>query len=318
MLRGEDSPADNAERLRHAQFAYYKKKFAGSVRLWAEVLESAPTLRNDRQTPLRYHAARAAARAAAGQGQDEPPLDDAAKVKLRRQALDWLETERTAWAKLLESAQPKTRSTLVQTLSRWQQDTALAGIRDAAALAKLPVGDRAAFAQFWADVAALLKKAEEPADNSERLALAQIAYDRKKVASATRLFAEALASDPKLGDDRRTQHRYNAACAAALAAAGQGKDEPPLDDAAKGKLRRQALDWLKTELAVWNKLLASGPPQARPFIAGNLSHWQQDTDLAGIREAAALAKIPADEKMAFIQLWADVTALLKRAEDKPK
>ena len=46
----------------------------------------------------------------------------------------------------------------------------------------------------------------------------------------------------------RPGHRYNAACAAALAASGQGKDDPPPDDAAKAKLRQQARDWLKAEL----------------------------------------------------------------------
>jgi hypothetical protein len=75
---------------------------------------------------------------------------------------------------------------------------------------------------------------------------------------------------------------------------------------------------LKTELVVWDKLLASGPSQARPFIVGNLNHWQQDTDLAAIRDKAALAKLPADEQKVFTQLWTDVAALLKRAEEKPK
>jgi hypothetical protein len=49
-----------------------------------------------------------------------------------------------------------------------------------------------------------------------------------------------------------------------------------------------------------------------------LSNWQQDTDLAGIRDAAALAKLPADEKKACTQLWADVAALLKKAEARTK
>ena len=49
-----------------------------------------------------------------------------------------------------------------------------------------------------------------------------------------------------------------------------------------------------------------------------LSDWKQDSDLAGIRDAAALAKLPADEQKAFTQLWADVAALLKKAEEKPK
>jgi hypothetical protein len=65
-------------------------------------------------------------------------------------------------------------------------------------------------------------------------------------------------------------------------------------------------------------LLETGPPPARAFIQGRMRHWQQDTDLAGIRDAVALAKLPAEEQKAFIQLWADVAALLKKAEEKPK
>jgi len=42
------------------------------------------------------------------------------------------------------------------------------------------------------------------------------------------------------------------------------------------------------------------------------------SDLAGIRDAEAVAKLPADERAAFMQLWADVAALLKKAEEKPK
>ncbi len=48
-----------------------------------------------------------------------------------------------------------------------------------------------------------------------------------------------------------------------------------------------------------------------------MGHWQQDTDLAGIRDAAALAKLPADEQKACTQLWADVAALLKKASGPP-
>jgi hypothetical protein len=45
-----------------------------------------------------------------------------------------------------------------------------------------------------------------------------------------------------------------------------------------------------------------------------LQYWQQDRDLAGLRDAAALAKLLADEQKAFTHLWADVAALLKKAE----
>src|SRR5262249_60786246 len=97
---------------------------------------------------------------------------------------------------------------------------------------------------------------------------------------ATEYFANALQADPKLGDDRQARHRYHAARIPVLAAAGKGKDQPPLDGAAKTKLRRQALDWLKAELTVWSKLFESGPPQDRPAIVATLSAWQQDADLA--------------------------------------
>src|SRR3954452_24166260 len=137
-----------------------------------------------------------------------------------------------------------------------------------------------------------------------------MAFDQKHFAGAARLWAEALASNPKLGDDRQAQHRYNAARAAARAAAGQVQDESPPDDAAKAKLRRQALDWLKAELTAWGKLLEFGSPQGRSYTAQVLSRWQKDTDLAGIRSEAAVAKLPPDERTAFTQLWAEVATLL--------
>jgi len=116
--------------------------------------------------------------------------------------------------------------------------------------------------------------------------------------------------------DREPGRRY--ATAGELAAAGQRTDEPPLDDAAKAKLRSQGLDWLKAELTAWRKLLDSGPPETRPAIVQTLRSWDQDSDLASIRDAQALAKLPAEEQRAFTQLWADVAELLKKAEEKPK
>ena len=161
---------------------------------------------------------------------------------------------------------------------------------------------------------AVLRGEQKPKDNAERLSFAQIAYASGSFAAAARLWAEAMASDPNLCDDRQAQYRYNAACAAALAAAGQGQIDPPHDDAARARLRHEALDWLKAEVATWNKLLGSGPPQARPFIAQTLSHWKQDSDLAGIRDAEALPKLPETERKEWQGLWEEVEALLKRAQ----
>jgi tetratricopeptide (TPR) repeat protein len=98
----------------------------------------------------------------------------------------------------------------------------------------------------------------------------------------------------------------------ALAAGGKGKAEPPLDDATKARLRRQALIWLKAELAASAKLIESGPPQAGTGISQAIEQWEQDSNLAGFREALALAKLPGDEHKAWQTLWADVDSLMKR------
>jgi serine/threonine-protein kinase len=107
----------------------------------------------------------------------------------------------------------------------------------------------------------------QPADAAERVALAQLCSATKRHAAAARLWAEALAADPALADDRRAQHRYNAACAAALAAAGKGADDPPPDDAARARLRGQALDWLRADLALWAKRLDTDAAAARTALA---------------------------------------------------
>ena len=157
-----------------------------------------------------------------------------------------------------------------------------------------------------------------PANAAERLGLAEWCQLKKLHHTATSLYAAAFAADPKLADSLEAGRRYNAACNAALAAAGQGEDAAKLDDKERTRLRQQALDWLRADLALRTKQLETGKPANRAEVQKTLRHWQQDTDLAGIRDAAALAKLPADEQKACTQLWADVAALLKKAEEKPK
>jgi hypothetical protein len=132
--------------------------------------------------------------------------------------------------------------------------------------------------------------------------------------NATRLYRDALARQPSFA----AAHRYNAACCAALAGCGHGKDVSKLTDKQRSGWRGQALDWLRTDVALLHKQLETGKPADRAAVQQALRHWQKDTDLAGLRDAAALAKLSADEQKAFAQLWADVAELLKLAEGKTK
>src|SRR5262249_28504105 len=119
--------------------------------------------------------------------------------------------------------------------------------------------------------------------------------------------------DAGLADDLPAAHRYNAACSAALAAAGKGEDAAKLSGSERRALLRQALTWLRADLAAWSRLFAEGEV-GRSRLRRTLAHWQEDPDLAGLRDEAALDKLPAEERAACERLWADVAALLKKAE----
>jgi tetratricopeptide (TPR) repeat protein len=204
--------------------------------------------------------------------------------------------------------------------NKGQLDEAIACFRKAIELDPMNAGARANLARAERLAAAQDKLpafqngSYKPASNAERLDLAKWCRIKKLHHTATGLYAAAFAADPKLADDLTAAHRYSAACSAALAATGQGEDAAKLDDQEKARLRKQSLDWLRADLVLRGKQLESGKPGDRAAVQQALQHWQQDTDLAGLRNAAALTKLPAEERAAWAKLWADVAALLKKAE----
>jgi hypothetical protein len=145
---------------------------------------------------------------------------------------------------------------------------------------------------------------------------ARIASTRGLHAAATRLYAAAFAADARLADGK-ANHRYNAACSAALAGCGKSKDDPPPDEAARARLRRQVLDWLRAERADHARVLKSGRSSARPAVRQMLEHWRRDPDLAGLRDREGLAKLPAAERADWQKLWSEVEELLSQAAEKP-
>jgi hypothetical protein len=167
---------------------------------------------------------------------------------------------------------------------------------------------------------AVLRGEAEPASAAECLQLAHICgrYKRQYV-PAYRLYAEAFAADPRLGDDLGgVWHRYNAACYAALAAVGRGEQADPLPDKVALMLRRQALRWLRADLAAYTRLATGAGAAARQTVRQRLTHWQQDADLASVRDREALDQLPDDERGAWQKLWADVAGLLKKVEGRPR
>jgi eukaryotic-like serine/threonine-protein kinase len=165
-----------------------------------------------------------------------------------------------------------------------------------------------------ARLAAIIRGDQSPKDATERLRLAQRAYEKALYATAVRLWTEAFAINPNLVNDRQTGSRYNAACGASLAATGHGKDVPAPDEAATVRLRRQALDWLKAEFAARKDAAMNIAQIQKPTVAETLAHWLEDPDLAGLRTKPELAKLPEAERNEWQLLWADVDAFVKRAK----
>jgi Flp pilus assembly protein TadD len=164
----------------------------------------------------------------------------------------------------------------------------------------------------------LFKGEVEPADVGERLALAHICQLPRKslYAAAARFYADAFSAQAELADDLQHELRYDAACAAALAGCGQGKDAKDLPDKVCLGLRRQALVWLRADLAAYRRLLDHEPGKAGPAVRERLQRWQQDTDFAGVRGPEALDKLSQAERDQWQQLWADVADTLGRAREK--
>jgi hypothetical protein len=135
-------------------------------------------------------------------------------------------------------------------------------------------------------------------------------------AASARFADDAFTEQPALADDLAKGYRYSAACSASMAGTGQGKDDPAPDAAARVKLREKALAWLKADLVAWRKVLdGANNPARKQAVSKTLIHWKEDTNLSGIRDEAALEKLPEGEQEVFRSLWWDVESLLKRAEE---
>jgi tetratricopeptide (TPR) repeat protein len=137
---------------------------------------------------------------------------------------------------------------------------------------------------------------------------------RRYFAASAAIWSAGFAADPKLADDMQAQHRYNAACSAALAAAGKGIDKPPLDETAKARWRHQTLDWLKADLTYWAKQVEGGTLGAKNTTRETLQHWNSDRDLASIRDEKELAGLTEHERKEWQAFWDEIATLLKKVD----
>jgi serine/threonine-protein kinase len=159
---------------------------------------------------------------------------------------------------------------------------------------------------------AFLEGTSQPADQCERLAFVGAAEFNGLTCASARLYTEAFAAEPSLANDPERARRYYAACMAASAGCGRGKDALKLNDEERARLRDQARRWLRAEVAAWGKKLDSDPA-ARASVENSLTRWRTDPDLAGLREPEFLARLPVAESRACRGMWKEIDAQIEHA-----
>jgi serine/threonine protein kinase/tetratricopeptide (TPR) repeat protein len=162
FLEGKTTPANPNERIELAEVCALKRLNRAAVRLYEDAFAAEPRLADDPRTGHRHEAARAAARAGCGAGQDTDKLDGKERARLRGQALDWLRADLDGWRRLIIKGQDKTRAAAVVTevLRYWLADASFASVRGREALAKLPEAERQPWQKLWDDVAHTLAQAK--------------------------------------------------------------------------------------------------------------------------------------------------------------
>ena len=139
--------------------------------------------------------------------------------------------------------------------------------------------------------------------------LFQISRIGRFVASA-RLYADVLKAHPELGSDPSKSHLHRAVLAAVQASAGLDKNRGRLDKEETARLRQQALDWLRDELAIWSKQAQSTSVIDRRAARRTLHQWQLEPELTPVRDAASLATCSESERAGWQEFWQQVEKTL--------
>ncbi len=174
FLRGEYHPQDNDERLALLGICQFQGRCHAAARLYAEAFATDPALAEDLtsacrsqaarrdQNPVgrleelatecRYPAARCAALAGCGLGEDGAKLSEMERTRWRKQAREWLRADLAVWAKVLDSGSLPARDLTKKMLTHWQVDPDLAGLREPSALEKLSADERKDCLALWNEV----------------------------------------------------------------------------------------------------------------------------------------------------------------------
>jgi serine/threonine-protein kinase len=179
IRRGEYQPLEVGERLALVGRCQSERLYHAAARIYADAFAADPNLpegltegfrswvaRADQPvgrieeltTECRYPAARCAALAGCGLGEDGAKLDEEERTRWREWARDWLHTDLAVWAKVLDGGSRAARALVRNKLTHWLADPDLAGVREVGAIGKLSAEERDRWLALWREVGAVLRR----------------------------------------------------------------------------------------------------------------------------------------------------------------
>jgi serine/threonine-protein kinase len=169
------------------------------------------------------------------------------------------------------------------------------------------------FRRLDGKLSAVLEGTARPGSVLEAGDLIQLCYLKGKYLDAYRLSKRYFAEYPGLEATRGDAwFRFNAACFAAQAACGKGDGAVRLSPEEKVALRADALRWLQAEMTELKRLRDTGLPLKQVEVTSALQEWLTDAALAGVRERGWIDTFPTPERKAWLELWAEVDAVLEK------
>jgi eukaryotic-like serine/threonine-protein kinase len=161
FLEGNYEPRDNTERLALLGVCCFRNRTWASARIFADAFATDATLAGNLRFNHRYNAARMAAMAGCGHGEDATGLGQAERRRWRDQAREWLKADLLARVQALDFGPTAARAGILKALTRWWEEPDLACVREPGELEKLNADERKEYEALWQAVGHLLSRAEE-------------------------------------------------------------------------------------------------------------------------------------------------------------
>lgn len=157
------------------------------------------------------------------------------------------------------------------------------------------IRDMSRLAELAVNLSVIINGTVEPQNPADRVKFAQACHFRGLLPQAIQFYRDAFIEEPKLAT---AFDLHQAAC-------GAIRLSTQTNGATAAAARRQAFEWLRSDLPRVDKLMTGDNRQVADARRW-LNRWQQDENLNPVRESAALAKLPADERSAWERYWKDL------------